>query len=403
MDIRFVVTHLSHGSPGSFYRPYEMAKELTKQNVANKILTPFSTDVQKITDANMELLPNLTQKLLISNFVYGNIRKLIYNKTLSKMIQYDKFLVSAANALEKNLEKTLTSKPDVLQGEQEVAALASIKIGKKYGIKTVADIHNIWPEELVATGQLKRESSTFANLMKLEKFIAQNADGIIVVNDYMKEYLISNFDADAKKISIIPPGGEILFDENSDIDNSRTKKVIYAGLVNQREHVDLFVKSIPYVSKKYPDTKFVISEKGEDIKEIKNLCNSLSIKPDFYWYESRNEARSLLKTCHVGVLPSQNDVARKLGTPLKLLEYMSNGIPVVANDVSSWSDIIKQYDVGILTDDDPQDFAKAICTLLEDQQRYKTIRKNMANVLKEQLSWKHHVTKILIPLYNHLW
>ena len=31
MNIDFVITHLSHGSPGSFYRPYELLKELIIQ------------------------------------------------------------------------------------------------------------------------------------------------------------------------------------------------------------------------------------------------------------------------------------------------------------------------------------------------------------------------------------
>ena len=124
MNIRFIVTHLSHGSPGSFYRPYEMAKHLTKHNVTSKILTPSEEDVKNIKDVTMIALPNIGQKLRISNFVYETIRKVIYNKKFGHFIAYDKLLVSLSERIASGIEKSLDLTPDILQGEQEVAALA---------------------------------------------------------------------------------------------------------------------------------------------------------------------------------------------------------------------------------------------------------------------------------------
>ena len=403
MKVAIVVTQLSQDSPGSFYRPYEMAKELSKLGILSEILTPFSTDIQNFNNVSMKLLPNIAGKLMLSNFAYRSIRKIVYNKRLSNIISYDKFLQSSSEKIAIGLEKCLDERPEILQGEQEVAALACIKIGKKIGVPVVVDIHNIWPEELVATGYLKRESNAFKNLMKLEKSIVENADGIISVNEFMKEYLISQFDADPHKISIIPPGGQVLFDIDEKLRlKSQTKKVIYGGLVNPREHVDLFVKSMPYVYSKNPSTKFILSKKGESAKEIKSLCNSLNLKPDFYWFQSRESARKLLKSCYVGVLPSPNDVPRQLGTPLKLFEYISNGLPVVANDIGSWCSIIKENKIGILTDDNPKDFADGICTLLEDKELYQEIQQNILKLLNEKYNWKIYIQNTLLPMYKKL-
>ena len=403
MKVAIVVTQLSQDSPGSFYRPYEMAKELSKLGILNQILTPFSTDIQNFHDVSMKLIPTIAGKLMLSDFAYRSIRKIVYNKRLSNIISYDKFLQSSSEKIAIGLEKCLDERPEILQGEQEVAALACIKIGKKIGVPVVADIHNIWPEELVATGYLKRESNAFKNLMKLEKSIVENADGIISVNEFMKEYLISQFDVDPHKISIIPPGGQVLFDIDEKLRlKSQTKKVIYGGLVNPREHVDLFVKSMPYVHSKSPSTKFILSKKGESAKEIKSLCNSLNLKPDFYWFQSRDKARKLFKSCYIGILPSKNDIARKLGTPLKLLEYISNGLPVVANDIGSWCNIIKENKIGILTDDNPKDFAYGICTLLEDKELYQEIQQNILKLLNEKYNWKISIQNILLPMYKKL-
>jgi len=405
MKVSFIVTHLSHGSPGSFYRPYEMSKQLAKLKIENDIYTPFTEDVKNIHDASMIEIKGFGQKLNMSNFLYGTFRKIIYNNRLSRFTSYDKLIVKLSDQLSSKMEKSIKTLPDIFQGEQLVGSISAIKLGKKLKIPIVVDIHNIWAEELVADGFLKKNSNQFKNLITLEDFVIKNSDGIIVVNEYMKNYLITNFNVDPSKITIIPPGGDFSIDlSDAKLMEERFshKKIVYAGLINPREHVDLFVKSIPRIKNKFPNTKIIISKKGDESKKIFQLSKSLGVKPQFYWFKSRDKARNLIKTCYVGALPSKNDIPRKLGTPLKLLEYMSLGIPVVANDIGSWCDIIQKYKIGILTNDVPRDFAEGICTLIEDENLYRKMQKNIAKALKEKFNWEILVKKKLIPLYQKL-
>jgi len=62
MKITFVINQLSHQSPGSFYRPYEMAKNI--QNFGNEcnILTPYKEDVKNYSDVPLIELPNVAKK-----------------------------------------------------------------------------------------------------------------------------------------------------------------------------------------------------------------------------------------------------------------------------------------------------------------------------------------------------
>jgi len=41
---------------------------------------------------------------------------------------------------------------------------------------------------------------------------------------------------------------------------------------------------------------------------------------------------------------------------------------VVANDIGAWTNIISKEKVGIITQDDPQDFASRILELIEDEE-----------------------------------
>ena len=403
MKISYIVTLLSSNSPGSFFRPYEIAKNVQALKNSVSILTPFKEDVENYREVPLVEIPNVAKNQQITGRAYNSVRSLLKKARLSRLAPYDSYILSWSKKIADGIEKSVLEKPDLIQGEQEAGALAALIVGKKLGVPVIADIHNIWPEELAAAGYIKDDSDTFRNLMKIEQKIIDDADGLIAVNDFMKDYLINKFDARPNKIVVVPPGGNVLFDKNEDLEKkSKEKKIIYSGLVNPNAHVDLFVKSIPYVYSKHPNSKFIISEKGTEITKIKNLCKSLPTQPEFYWFQAREKARTLIQSCYLGMLPSSNDIGRKLGTPLKLLEYMSFGIPIVANDIGSWSKLIDDEKIGILTDDDPQEFANGICSLIEDENMYRNIQSNMLKLIKEKFNWRTNVERILLPFYEKL-
>ena len=81
---------------------------------------------------------------------------------------------------------------------------------------------------------------------------------------------------------------------------------------------------------------------------------------------------------------------------------MSNGLPVVANDVNSWCDIIREEKIGILTKDDPKDFAAGINSLIEDEKMYTRMQANMINLMNKKFSWKLHVEQLLLPIFKKI-
>ncbi len=256
----------------------------------------------------------------------------------------------------------------------------------------------------MASGHLDRGSATFDKLLAIERSIAEKADHTIVVSDFMKDYLVSTLGAEAARVTVVPPGGEVLADASVSPPGtlSGPRRVVYAGLVDPRAHVDLLVRSIPIVARRQPAVEFLIAQQGESVRDIKALCRSLAVTPRFYWFSSRRDARALLASCHVGALPSRDDLGRKLGTPIKLLEYMSHGLPVVANDIGSWCGVIRRHSIGILTRDDPESFAGGICALLDSPLLHATLRRNMLALVREDFSWAAHVERLLLPLYQGL-
>jgi glycosyltransferase involved in cell wall biosynthesis len=182
---------------------------------------------------------------------------------------------------------------------------------------------------------------------------------------------------------------------------TRNPKVVYSGLVSYREHVDLFVKSMPFIKRDVEGVEFYITDKGENLKKIKKLAKQLSVNPVYFWYPKKGDFVNFLTSCDVAVLPSSNDLARQMGTPVKLFDYMSAVLPVVANDSGGWTKMIETEKIGLLTEDNPESFAQGILKLLNDQTLSRRFTRNGLELIKEKMNWDSSV-KLLVQSYEDL-
>ena len=207
-------------------------------------------------------------------------------------------------------------------------------------------------------------------------------NGHFVISDLATSY---NYTVNANKVVVIPPGGKIFLDDY--LKRKTLPKVVYSGIVSYRKHVDLFINSIPYVKRMFSDTEFFITNKGDLLNSIKKLAENLNINPTYFWFEDLEKLLVFLSTCHIGILTSTNDVAARMSMPSKLFDYLSVGLPVVANDVGGWTEIIKENNVGRVTSDDPKDFAQNILELLNDPQELEQIGRKGIQLIKSVYNW----------------
>ncbi len=395
MKIGFVVTHPPKESMGSIVRVREFSRYLSEFGHEVHILSPFIFNEDWGSNVHFHTFKTISGGGF-SNTLYSLLRKVLNQPLLARNILLrkrvvDRMIQSLARGIMDYFERENLDL-DIIQGEQEPAAAALVRIRDTLSIPVVADIHNIWPEELVVTKIIKRDSSQFSNLMKLEKEILDGADIIISVSTFMHDYFINTFDVDKNKMEIVEPGGTLRRDKPAE--RKQPPKAVYAGLVAYREHVDLFIESMPYILNRVSNAEFYITNKGEYLPKIKELAKKLKVSPNFFWVDSEAGFFEFLANFHVGVVPSTDDIPRKIGIPVKMFDYLSVGLPVVANDIGAWSRIIKQEGVGLLTDDNPVEFAEAISYFLENPDESYKIGLKGIEVIKNKYNWRVSTTKL---------
>lgn len=388
MEISVIFPHTFEGSLGSTVRLRELLRNMDTNVFRITILSPYERTGFTWNGIRVVNTSFSAQYPQLGRIAYNISRKLYYNNLFMSTL-YSKPLFRAfitrmiTRDIMRNMPKMTL--PDLVMAELDVSIEPALYLGGKLQVPVVVDLHNITPEELVAAGVVVEASKEFRDLQEQLKFLLNRVDGIIVVSDEMAKYVKENYGIPNSKIAIVPPGGG----PKKMAESKQTKpSVVYSGMLTYRDHADLLIQSISHVTAHKSDTQFYLTRKGELLGSLTSLSRRLGVKPNFFWYPDERSFYAFLSSCHIGVLPSSDDQARRMGTPVKLFDYMSVGLPIVANYIGSWSEMIHKYKIGLLTEDCPKDFAQGILTLLEDVAFAEKCSKQALRLAHGPLSWR---------------
>jgi glycosyltransferase involved in cell wall biosynthesis len=130
------------------------------------------------------------------------------------------------------------------------------------------------------------------------------------------------------------------------------------GRLDGQKGYDVLLRSLAEL----PGVPVVIVGDGPERKALEELAGQLGIGDRVAFAGRREDARDLLSTFDLFVLPSRFE-----GFPLVLLEAMLAELPVVATDVGSVTEAVTDEETGlVVAPEDPAALASAIRTLLEE-------------------------------------
>lgn len=396
MNIGFVFIHPPGESMGSLYRVRNLCQGLTNESHKCYIFTPFNYKEDWGPLVDFIQIPTFSSKGKYSTLIYKGIRKVLDSKFFSRFtILNPKFFNITIERISNGLIDILKRNSitlDAIIGESEIGGLILINIKNELKIPTIVDYQNYWPLELVEHKIIKENSKRYKQLVELEKKIISNGDFIITISKALEDFLKTNF-GNNSKIQTVHNGGLAIL--NKPKKKEFPPKIINSGLVVHRSNFKLFLESLPYVLKKYPETQIFVTRKGEKLKEVMKLAKNLKLKINFYWKETVQEYLDLLSECHVGVVTSTYELSRQLGIVAKIYDYFSVGVPVVANDIGGWISMISQEKVGFLSTNDPKDLADKIIKLIENPEISYEYGLRGINLLKKDFSVKTSALNLL--------
>ncbi len=249
--------------------------------------------------------------------------------------------------------------------------------------KFIYEVHEIFSETA------KRKKRGF---LKVENKIFNKSDGLITITYHLKKQLMEKFGV-RKPVSVIRDGVNIEGDNRKEgPPDKKERMVIYTGQTFPWKGVDTLIRASKYIN----GNVVIIGGEDEELKELKKMSQELGAENIMFmgWVKPA-DIRKFLSQASVGVIPLKRDtISQYYTSPLKMFEYMACGIPIVASDLPSIREVLRNEENAILVEpDNPVDLAQAINRLLDDKELARRISENALRDVKEY-SWDERAKRI---------
>ncbi len=195
----------------------------------------------------------------------------------------------------------------------------------------------------------------------------READMIITMGESAARYFRS---LDVNSRVEIVPGGFDPMEFHPGMEEPRYDFIL-VGRLSGVKRVDLFIRTMQDVNRRYPNATAVIVGDGPDRTELENLCQTLEITNSITFAGWQNNVADWLRQSRIFVLTSESE-----GLSQALIQAQMCGLPAIVSNVGDLKDIVSHAENGYLVDQlTVEAFSEYFVKLLDDEARYRQFRK----------------------------
>ncbi len=183
------------------------------------------------------------------------------------------------------------------------------------------------------------------------------------------------------------------------------ESMIYVGNLSSWSGIEQNIRAMPILLRSIPGAKLIIVGSGlpEYERFLRQLISDLGVAHAVEVLGSQPHERlgDLMKHASVGLANSEPVAYRQYACPLKVIEYMASGLPVIATEGTEAADMLRHYSCGIVTPYQPEQIAAAMQRMLSDRASYEAFR---AAALRESemLDWRQLLSRERKLIENRL-
>ncbi|MFL6160465.1 MAG: glycosyltransferase family 4 protein [Marmoricola sp.] len=267
-------------------------------------------------------------------------------------------------------------RPTVLHAHSNhVNGQVGLALRHQFGIPLVYEVRGFLEETWLSRTGGSPESDFYRLTRQAETRVMQAADAVVTLSASMREAIIGR-GVQAERVHLVPNCVDTAWLDvpevaaAPDLERTGPLTVGLGSTLNAYEGVDVLVEAVALLREQGADVRLVVLGSGPAAADLAELADrrGLGAAARFTGRVTRAELVEAYQGLDVFCLPRRDLPVTRLVPPLKPVEAMAMGIPVVASDLPPLRELLVGggEDRGLLVrPDDPEALAEAVSTLTD--------------------------------------
>lgn len=377
---------------------YEIVKRLAEKGYTITVLVP-NVDSNELGNLHSKK-PSKIHVRALSHFSPAKVQKSILLRFLTISLWYV-FLVLWAlkDAKKKKYEIAIA-----MYHSNHLATASAYIVSRILKLPIIVKEHDLIPD--FEDPKMLRRLHTRVT-MTLNLPILRRSDAILVLGNDRKDMVHTFYGIEENKLVLFPNGVDAhnfksnlnrnFLSEMPGLELEGCRILLYTGVLTYIRGLENLVKAMPLILEKQPKIKLIIVGEGPERGRLVSLATHLKVNGNIR-FTGNIEHRvipNVISSADVTIGPLKSSIPSSTSFPIKVLEYMACGKPVVGCYGGVSSDlIINGYNGILVREGDAQELATAILKLLGDGAFAKELGHNARKHVEKFHDWNNLVLRL---------
>lgn len=279
-----------------------------------------------------------------------------------------------------------------------VNALPALLAARRLGLPFQYEMRGLWELTRISRMPDFEGTQAFHQGLELERLVAREADRVFVISAQLADYVASRWSVPRGRLALLPNCVDPARFPVGGAGGSETLTIGHAGSLMVYEGLDVLIDAVAQLRDAGEAVRVEIAGEGEYRPRLEAQVAALGLgdRVRFHGRLSPRAAREVVARSDVVCLPRRPFEVCRIVPPIKLVEALAMGRPVIVPDLPVFRDELGEAPPGwFFRAGDPEDLARCITEIIAAPAARAALGGQARAHVEAQRTWAHHVGKVL--------